>query len=261
MSQGFVLDFPLLLKNELDRRRRANSRYSQGAFAKSLGLDPAYLSKIFNGRRKPTREMVEKIGRRLRLDEHQLAILAHHASSPDLPIELRPLEQDRFRVVAEWYHLALLELVPAPFFKDDPAWIAQELGITVEQAVEALDRLSRTGFLERSETGAWRLSSRHNSTTQFPGTSEALRSYQTQVLAQAADALNEVPIEERDQSAVTFLADERLLSEAKALIRNFRRELAVLMSSGTQGHRVYTLSVSLFPVSKGRGAARKAGNA
>jgi transcriptional regulator with XRE-family HTH domain len=62
--------------------------------------------------------------------------------------------------------------------------------------------------------------------------------------------LEKMPTEEREQSTITLTVDEARLHEAKERIKEFRKELATLLDSGsaTQG-KSYQISVSLFPVS------------
>jgi transcriptional regulator with XRE-family HTH domain len=62
--------------------------------------------------------------------------------------------------------------------------------------------------------------------------------------------LEKMPTEEREQSTITLTVDEARLNEAKERIKEFRKELATLLDSGsaTQG-KSYQISVSLFPVS------------
>ena len=50
---------------------------------------------------------------------------------------------DKFSVISEWYHYAILELTYVSGFKADYKWIARKLSITVEEAKVAIERLIR----------------------------------------------------------------------------------------------------------------------
>jgi hypothetical protein len=68
-------------------------------------------------------------------------------------------------------------------------------------------------------------------------------------LLQALEALEDVPLESRDQSSMTMAIDPSLLPEAKAKIRDFRRSLcAFLQENARPKSEIYQLSISLFPV-------------
>jgi AraC-like DNA-binding protein len=55
-------DFRQFLRAELIRRCKKNAKYSLRAFAQALGVSPAYLSMIFNGRKKPVAATILKMG-------------------------------------------------------------------------------------------------------------------------------------------------------------------------------------------------------
>src|SRR4051794_31830317 len=64
-----VADLAEFLRAELERRRRVNRRYSLRAFAKALGVESSYLSKVLRGERQVTRQLLHRIEHRLRLTE------------------------------------------------------------------------------------------------------------------------------------------------------------------------------------------------
>ena len=55
MDLGLAQNFQTCLRNELERRCKANPAYSLRAFAKFLGVDPSFLSKVLSGKREVTR--------------------------------------------------------------------------------------------------------------------------------------------------------------------------------------------------------------
>jgi len=61
--------------------------------------------------------------------------------------------------------------------------------------------------------------------------------------------LEKMPSEEREQSTISLTVDEARLPEAKERIKEFRKELAEILNSGSQQGKTYQISVSLFPVS------------
>ena len=56
--------------------------------------------------------------------------------------------QDEFALISDWYHFAILGLAEIKSSKASPLWIAKRLGITHDEAKEAVDRLLRLRIIE-----------------------------------------------------------------------------------------------------------------
>jgi transcriptional regulator with XRE-family HTH domain len=63
--------YRILMSNEFKRRCAKNSRYSQSAFAKSLGLDTTYMSKLLKGKILLSLDLAEQITKKLRLSQEE----------------------------------------------------------------------------------------------------------------------------------------------------------------------------------------------
>ncbi len=91
-----------------------------------------------------------------------------------------------------------------------------------------------------------------NVTTTHDVQSAALQLSHKQNLELAALALDEVAIEHRDITSITMAIDAKKLPLAKAMIKNFRRQLSEFLESGNK-NEVYNLNVQLFPLTKRKG--------
>ncbi len=249
--------FRELLRETLVARCRANRAYSLRAFAKQLGLEPSYLSKLLSGKRNVTENTILKTAPKLSLDPKETdgyleRVRANKGSGVrTLPKkqEFQNLAVDQFRIVADWYHYAILELLLLKDFRHDPAWIAKKLRVSRVETELALERLERLQMLIRTESGKYRLSPGNYSTIGNDFTAVAFRRLQQQVLTQALAAIESTPLERRDQSSMTMAIDASQLPEAKRRIKKFRRELtAFLQENDRPKNQVYQLSVSFFPV-------------
>jgi uncharacterized protein (TIGR02147 family) len=158
------------------------------------------------------------------------------------------LSIDLFRVIADWYHSAILELTFEKNFKADPRWISQELDISITEAKLALERLLKLGLLEE-KSGRVSKSQERFTTADKHLTNAALKRNQKQILEKAIYSLENDPIEERSHSSMTMAIDPKNLPAAKKLISQFNRSLCDLLESGEQ-QRVYNLGISLYPVQK-----------
>ncbi len=261
-------DFRLFLQNELLRRCKVNPRYSLRAFARSLGIEPSALSKLLAGKRSVSRPMFSRLSARLGLDPRA----AQRFAPPETSEKKRAAQAaihgdnfsqislDAFQVIADWYHFALLELMTVEGFQPDPAWIARALGLSLPEVRFAIERLVRLGLLEITASGEMRRL--EQVTTIGPEfTNAALRKVQRQVLEMAMRALEEVPIEQRDQSAMTMAVNLDRLPAAKEKIKAFRRRLCAFLEAEPPKGEVYHLSISLYPVTDAQGANEARGQA
>jgi plasmid maintenance system antidote protein VapI len=262
-------DFRRFLQQELVRRCRGNPRYSLRSFARALSIEPSALSKILRGRRAVTPAMFASLSQKLALTAEQaealrpaqpvLRALARGAGG-DEPAEpsdsgYRQLTLDTFHLISDWYHYAILELTAVRQFEPDARWVARALGLSVAEAQEAVERLVRLGFL-KVERGRWVDCSDSVTTVGNEFTAAAFRQLQRQVLEMALGALEDVPLEQRDQSSMTMAINSRRLPEAKERIKRFRRQLCAFLQAGGSKDRVYQLGISLYPVSRPQGGRR-----
>jgi len=263
MSQSPGADFRLFLQDELASRCQKNSRYSLRAFARSLGIGSSDLSKLIRRQRQLSPEMLSKLANRLDLDPEtlreysealELQLKIHrqvHAATQTPADNYRQISLDTFRLIADWYHFAILELIKVRGFRGHSAWIAKRLGLTASEVNIAVQRLKRLNFLEVTSRGKW--CDKVGATTSVSNghTDSAKRLQQRQILTKSIEALEDIPLELRDHSTVVMAIDSSRIPAAKGMIRDFRRQLSTLLEKGSDKDQVYVLNVSLFPVTKG----------
>lgn len=68
-------------------------------------------------------------------------------------------------------------------------------------------------------------------------------------MKRAIEALDDVPIEERDITSMTMAIDVRKIQEAKKRIREFRKDMAAFLEEG-EATEVYSLNVQFIPITK-----------
>src|SRR5688572_11466089 len=114
------------LRLEYARRRAKNAHYSLRAFARQLQVSSGPLSEILSKKRSLSVKMAMHITERLMFTpaerDHFIALL----SKPlPMPSSYQQLEADKFCVIADWYHYALLSLLETEGCKNDPRWMAE----------------------------------------------------------------------------------------------------------------------------------------
>jgi uncharacterized protein (TIGR02147 family) len=262
MAEPFYKSY---LQSELSRRCERNPRYSVRAFARALDINDGALSQILSGKRIPAYRTALRIIRSLGLtpeeEQNFLGSLAEKHRSRGLQrlnpifreIQTKPKQQqiDLFRMAADWYHVAIMELVLTDEFQSDPNWVARELGISVIEAKMALERLVNHNCLVYQDGKYLRA---NGGDRQFAGhgrTNSALRTFHRQVLEKAIHSLENDDPNIRDFTGWTLAIDPEKLPEAAALIESFASNLTSFLVSGKQS-KVYHLEFCLYPLQSNR---------
>ena len=261
MSVVGYQDYRAYLRDVLTARLRDNARYSLRAFARDLKLPPGRLSEVLNRKKGLSLGAAASISQRLSLSEEEanyfcdLVQIADSRSDSARQIaqqrlerfkgdtEYHELEADVFKVIADWYHFAILELSLVEGFKSDATWIGRKLGISSIEARSAIERLLRLGLFEKSGSRLKKSGAGLTTTNGIPST--AIRQFNRQILAKAAQAIEEQSVDERDFSTITMPINSKKLGEAKKKISAFRRELSEYLEEG-KADQVYTLAIQLF---------------
>jgi uncharacterized protein (TIGR02147 family) len=243
--------FRVYLQQELIRRCDRNPNYSLRSFAKSLAISSSALSGILNGKRPLTEKTAVRLAAALGLPIEEIEALrqSHQGSESN---NVQTLTLDAFACISEWYHLAILELIRTKSFQPNPAWVARSLGLNRSQVNTAIERLQRVGLLRVEKDGSWidcsangKLTAIHESLT-----NAAAMLNQKRILELGIQAINEVPVDRRNNTAMTIAVDSADLPEARRRIQKFRRELANFFEKSSSPEHVYHLAIALYPLTK-----------
>lgn len=248
-------DFRVFLKSELMRRMAKNPRYSLRAFAKSLAVDHSTLSQILRFKRKISSTTCQEMCRALGLDaeaqQRFTNFLDQENQTEDL-MKFHQLRMDLFLMTSDWVHDAILELTRLKHFKSEISFVTKALGVSVEEAQTAVDRLLRLELL-KIENGVWIDKSGDNSVL-FEGafTTPVLQAYQQKLLQKSIERVDETPKTLRDHTSIVLAVDSSLLNEVKEKIKIFRRSLSQFLEEKSRGKadQVYSMQISLFPLTE-----------
>ncbi len=251
------MNYRIWLQDEYTKRSRKNKNYSLRAFAQLLQMEASSVSQIISGKRNASEALLRKLCNKLGARPEVVALLVENnkkagSRSKGLEItafpEYHQLSVDVFSVIADWYHYAILELTFVKDFKSRSDWMANKLDITKAQASIAVERLCRLGLLNK-QGGVFKKTEKFLTNGRQGDTSSAMKCLQKNVLEMGLKAIEEVPQDEKDITSMTFAINTKKMAQAKEKIKNFRREMALLMEDGNQD-RVYHLGIQLYPVSK-----------
>lgn len=251
------------IRSEFEGLQRRNPAFSMRAFAKKLQLSPSALSEIIGGKRKVSKKMAERILTRMCLDpKEQEAILSTFENKnqteldPSLikvaagkykkSINFLKLNADQFSLISEWQHFALLSLMETFDFVSDTEWMAKRLGISITDLQKTLTRLIDLNLVTKKYTKYFPTEAPLITTDNISDV--AVRKSHYADLKLAEKTLDEVPVEDRDFTAITIAADKSKLPEARRMIREFQDSLTQFLEDGTKDE-VYKMTFYMYPLS------------
>ncbi len=262
-----------LLHNHFSTLQIKRPGYSLRAFARSLGVSPSSISEILNGKRNVTRalgtQVIQILGIEPTIANHLIQALPcrtkkrggtlsqgtwgppeNSGANTTKALAYIQLSTDEFRMIADWYYLAILALAETASFKSNTKWIAKRLGIRTSDASSAVGALVRLGLLQKGEKGHL-LTTGKKFTTTNDISDMSLRKNHVQGLELAREAIEAVPVNLREFGASVIAVNSKNLPAAKNLIREMRRKVAGVLETGEKTE-VYRLSVQLIPLTKGK---------
>jgi uncharacterized protein (TIGR02147 family) len=241
-----LMEYLNLLQSEFRKRKIVNPRYSVRGFARFLSVDPSSLSQVLRGKRRPGKAFLQKSGKRLGLtaaEIHQLGDRSKIAKANPIA-----LDEIRYRVMANWYHVALFELFGLAEFRPEPRIIARLLGVSRREAESALARLETVGLLRRDTKGELVRPSSFFSTVGYPFSSPAHRQVQGEFFSYALNAIEAYGYDRREHSGLTVAAREADLPEIRKKIRTFQTKLNAWIERRGDPDAVYQLVMGYFPL-------------
>lgn len=259
------LNYRTFLNQELEARKRRNAAYSLRSFARDLGMPSSKLSEVLNAKCGLSDESATRISKELKLtsDEANLflqLVRAEHSRNFKTRLQAKKeievlkesmgyaeIDLERFKIIADWQHFAILELTEVHGFQSDSSWIARKLNIKETVVQKAIERLVDFGLLRRNDES--RLVQTHLHLATPSGiTSRVIREHHLQILALAESAIADLPTDEREISSTTMAIDINRMDEAREFLKAFRRKFSKDMQGSENKNRVYCLSMQFFPL-------------
>jgi uncharacterized protein (TIGR02147 family) len=261
-------DYRLYINDFYHEKKAANPNYSYRLIAGKVGCDHALIIKILRGERHIGSKKVETFASWLGLSDRQktyFKLLISFGKAKDnedrkrffekilafSDIAEKQIDSGQYEYYQRWYYTAVREILNIRPFKDDYRWLAEAVhpSITPLQAKKAVQLLNRLGMIVRNEDGYFHLTDRFV-TTGENWQSIAIRSFQKEACALAAQSIDNVPPEERDISTVTVSLNEEGCKRIRESLARLRREIIEVAISCEPVDRAYQMNLQFFPVSK-----------
>jgi len=240
-----------LLNQELASRKARNSSYSMRAFARDLGIGSTSLSDVLAEKRKLSAKNIDKIAERLTLSPMEKDMLLQEINGRTRKNEKEKqhleLQEDAFRLISDWYYLAILNLAKLPDHQADSLWVAKRLGIRPSEAKLALERLIRMELLSIEDNKLIR--------TEYPlkttdgVASFAIKKHHRDKLKLAEESLEKDDVSLRNFQSLTVALDPETIPEAHDILTKALKKIGKLLD-GKNAKEVYTVNYQLFPLTK-----------
>ncbi len=257
-----------LLEEEFERRRQFNEAYSLRAYARDLGLPAPRLSLIINKKEGISVTAAEQIAQKLKLSDTKKAWFCNsagalHARSFKERNEYKEkikrykeeaqlfseLHLEYFKVIADWYHFAILELTYLVEFQNNSSWMAEILGISKEEVETAIERMKTLDLIEEKDGKLVDVFKFLATPNDVP--SASLKKFNTQLMKKALEALYEQDVMEREITSNIFSVQKDQLPRFKEKLRDFRREFEREASQQKEKDAVYCLSMQFYELTVG----------
>ncbi|MGE0763132.1 MAG: TIGR02147 family protein [Bdellovibrionales bacterium] len=224
------------LRFELNLRQSRRPQYSLRAFARDLNISPSSLCEFLSGRQGLSRERVTMISAKIQLSldqeqhlwdliESRFARDRRERRAAEVRAERRAqvsqkrLPLERFRLVADWYHFALLEILSLESVRLTDPELAKAVGLSTEELGAALSRLERLGLITVDENGR-RCTNTEVTVAGGEGADQAIRLCHQQTLRLHADAVEERSMDERESMSVSFKLPQAAWPELRKAMRD-----------------------------------------
>ena len=263
-------DFRKYLQEYYKSKKAADTKFSFRQFSKKAGLkSPNFLKLVMEGDRNLSASGIEKFSKALGHTENQKKFFFHlvqmNQSEHDHEIEEHYLKMNKIipyankeclgleshRYLSHWLYPVLREMVELSEFNEDVYWIARRLRFqsNIPQIRSAIRFLLDEGFIQRDKNGKLQVKEKILNTPDEIA-SMAYRNYHRQMLHQAEESLNKIPISEREIQALTFNIPEKSLPQLKAKIKAFMEEIhhwAVDEATQNPTQLVTQLNLQFYP--------------
>jgi uncharacterized protein (TIGR02147 family) len=243
------------IREGLSLKQRTNPHYSLRAYARDIGIHPATLSQIINGKRALPVKDSEKVMKKLNLGPKERSLFIDSLTKTRTFNQITISEEDNrvlldeshYKIIAEWEHFAVLELFHIEEFQRTKDDVARRLDLTSNRTDVVINNLLVARLIELDETG--KLVKVHEDVkTTDDITNQALVDSHKESMQMGINKIDEIALELRDFSSWTLAIDMNKFHDAKMLIKEFRKKMAVLLSEGER-KEVYQLAIQFYPLS------------
>jgi uncharacterized protein (TIGR02147 family) len=261
-------DYQKYLGDYYEFRKKEESYFTYRFIASKVGIDHAFIVKVFQGQKHLSIESAAPFSVLLKHTKREkeyfeLLILFSRAKSDSeikhyfekllTYVELSPLKVEgyKYEFYQKWFYTAVREVIGIAGFRGDFKKLARMLNpaITEVQARQSVELLVKLGFIQESKTGEYCLISRFITPSEEVAPI-AVREFQKATMLLAVDALQKIPKDDRHISTVTISLSPDGAEKLKECAEHFRREMMRIANQDNEVSQVFQVNLQLFPISR-----------
>ena len=256
------------LRDWYESKKTMRAGFSFRKFSSVLGLkSPNFMQLVLSGQRNVSTELAEKLCEVMKLkaaersyflslvDREQARTPEETARAERLLLVARKklvtshIDRAREKVVSEWYHMLVRELVFLPTFQPTGDFVSRALNglITEEEGQESLKLLIETGFLVRSEDGRYRAQDIAVDTGDFVFTRAAMEKHHGDTMITWAKNLNHLDPAQQELGLLHIPIASDKLEELRLRVRRFQDEIIGWLCEEKNPDRVVQLGTYIIP--------------
>lgn len=273
-----IADYRDFLKSYYDKRKEEMPFYSYRMMGDKLGLDSSYLYRVLQKKQHlpahalpAAKDILALAGRSAEYFDllYSAAVSKDKGKREELmakalalrDVDRHSLEAAELKVLRNWWILAVRAYLDMNGGVVNVKQIAHDIcpPITEAQAEEAIEILKEVGLVKKLASGKLALTEAHL-TAGGPEKASAVREFQKQVLGLASDALDNVPVAERNISTLTLSVDQSCFDDLGDMLREFRRLVQKRVDEVKNSDRVMQMSMAFYPVARKGGLGSSMGD-
>jgi len=267
MTTESTSDFRTYLFEAFQERRARNSAYSLRAFARDLKLSPSRLNDVLKGRYGLSPNAARGIAKKLNLTESEVdqfcnLVMAKHSriqkerksaaallEKSKKSLKEKQIDNDQFKLMSDWYHLAILELVGLRDRQHSAQAFSMRLGESEDKIQDAIDRLMRLGLL-RKEEGGYKAQQDYTMINAGLVPSRLVRRFHSQIMSKAMNSVEGHAPETRLLNTLVLAVEKDKLPRAQELINEFKKKFNRELGISENATDVYALSIQYFSLTQ-----------
>lgn len=273
-----IADYRDFLKSYYDKRKEEMPFYSYRMMGDKLGLDSSYLYRVLQKKQHlpahalpAAKDILALTGRSAEYFDllYSAAVSKDKGKREELmakalalrDVDRHSLEAAELKVLRNWWILAVRAYLDMNGGVVNVKQIAHDIcpPITEAQVEEAIEILKEVGLVKKLASGKLALTEAHL-TAGGPEKASAVREFQKQVLGLASDALDTIPVTERNISTLTLSVDQSCFDDLGDMLREFRRLVQKRVDEVKNSDRVMQMSMAFYPVARKGGLGSSMGD-
>lgn len=242
------------LKAKYEERKARNKKYSIRSFAKSLGVSPSLISQVFNDKKKISLGTYNRIKTHLNLNhiesENFNELFATRQKEDDLEyqkLQREKLTLDQFTKISNWQSFAILSLAKMDNNKKGHYWIAKQLAIKKEDALNYYQNLLSSGMIKEEAEHFYRTTKSFEIDQKVP--SSIISNFHKENLKKVINSIEQYSINERVLNSITISTSTELIPKIEKEMKVFCNRVDRLCEKESKQNQVYNLSIQFSPLS------------